>query len=270
MYRPVLVLATFRLQRLSCEPAVNSKPVRILLLDIEGTTTPIAFVHDVLFLYARSRASDYLKAHRDSIETLECIAKLSEEHAADLRANGQPPSVIDGSEGFDTMVRYIQRLIDSDSKSTALKSLEGTIWSEGYKDGTLKGQVFPDVPGAFDRWRRANLKISIFSSGSKLAQKLLFSHTEAGDLSRYIDSYFDTSIGPKLSSQSYKLISKKLRLPAAEILFISDTVRELDAAKEAGMQTLLCRRLGNDPQFPPGDHEIIESFHGVPQIKAST
>jgi enolase-phosphatase E1 len=214
---------------------------------------------------------NYLAASIDSTETRHDIAKLSEEYVADLERNLNPPLLVDGPRGpeVDSIVRYVQWLIDRNSKSTALKSLQGKIWSQGYSDGTLKAQVFCDVPQALERWHHANLKISIFSSGSVLAQQLLFSHTEAGDLTQYIDWYFDTTTGAKGAPQSYELIAAALREPAEDILFISDVVGELNAARAAGMQTLLCVRPGNDRQAPSEDHKIIQSFDQVTEQKSA-
>jgi enolase-phosphatase E1 len=154
-------------------------------------------------------------------------------------------------------------LIDRDRKSTGLKSLQGKIWKQGYSDGTLKAQLFADVRPALERWRRAGLKISIFSSGSSLAQKLLFAHTEAGDLTRFIDNYFDTTVGSKTDAASYRQIASALSLPAQEILFISDVVPELEAAGAAGMRTLLCVRPGNDSQHLAERYPQIRDFDEI-------
>jgi enolase-phosphatase E1 len=208
---------------------------RGILLDIEGTTTPIAFVHDVLFSYARDHVREFLAT--DS--AAEDIALLREEQANDV---GAPESIAE----------YVEWLISIDRKSTALKSLQGKIWRQGYEDGSLKSQVFADVAPAFARWRERGLRISIFSSGSVLAQQLLFAHTEVGDLTPYIDSYFDTNVGKKGDAESYRKIAAAMGLPSQEILFVSDVVAELDAANESGMNTLLSIRPGNAPaeQYP--------------------
>ena len=219
--------------------------VRSILLDIEGTTTPIAFVHEVLFSYARAHARDFLSDNEDD------VALLREEHATDVKNNLQPP---------ESIPDYIDWLIDRDRKSTGLKSLQGKIWRQGYVNGSLKSQVFADVAPAFERWRAAGLKISIFSSGSVLAQQLLFAHTEAGDLTRFIDDYFDTNVGKKGEAESYRKIAISMDLKPSEILFISDVVAELEAAKEAGMKTILSIRPGNSPQEWP---ETIRSFDEV-------
>lgn len=228
--------------------------IRAILLDIEGTTTPIAFVHDVLFTYARTHVRDYLAQHADELN--EDIAQLRNEQSGEKQA---PPLTHD----LDSIANYVNWLIDRDRKSTGLKSLQGKIWREGYETGVLKAQVFDDVRPAFERWNRANLPISIFSSGSALAQQLLFAHTEDGDLTPFIGNYFDTSVGAKGEAKSYRTIAEKLNLPASEILFVSDVVTELEAAREAGMQTRLAIRPGNKPQPDPDRFEQIRSLDQI-------
>ena len=242
--------------------------VRGILLDIEGTTTPIAFVHDVLFSYARAHASDFLKNNIYSDEVRADLSMLYEEHARDVVEDRHPPEL---TEEIESLAEYIEWLIDYDRKSTGLKSLQGKIWRHGYLDGSLKSQVFEDVAPALERWRAAGLKVSIFSSGSVLAQQLLFAHTSAGDLTRFIDSYFDTNTGKKGEAESYRCIAAEMNLEPREIVFISDVVAELDAAEEAGMKTLLSVRAGNQIQAPT-HHQAIESLdqwggHGGPPLQ---
>ena len=221
--------------------------VRAILLDIEGTITPIAFVHEVLFSYARDHAKEFLASEVDE----EDIARLREEHAADVSKGEQPPA---------ELAAYVEWLIARDRKSTGLKSLQGKIWRQGYLDGSLKSQVYADVAPAFARWRARGLSINIFSSGSVLAQQLLFAHTDAGDLTKFIDQYFDTNVGKKGEAASYRRIAERLSLRAEEILFISDVVAELDAANEAGMETLLSIRPGNPPQEAAERYRAIHTF----------
>jgi len=241
--------------------------IRGILLDIEGTTTPISFVHEVLFAYARRQLTNFLAEHFDSTEVVADLANLRQEHAADLSQGLNPPLLIAGGRDaqFDSLVAYVNWLMDRDRKSTGLKSLQGKIWKGGYAAGTLKSEVFADVPAAFERWRRASLSINIFSSGSSLAQKLLFAHTERGDLTPFIDNYFDTTVGSKQELTSYRLIAELLGLRASEILFASDVVAELDAANAAGLHTLLCVRPGNPPQPFAERYRCIQSFATVLQ-----
>ena len=229
-----------------------------VLLDIEGTVTPISFVHDVLFPYARAHVESFLDSHSNQPEVQADIKKLREEQVIDTEELRQLPI-----NSIDTVVTYVNRLIDLDRKSPALKSLQGKIWKAGYEDGSLKSPVYPDVIDAFKRWRDAGIKINIFSSGSVLAQQLLFAHTDGGDLTRYIDQYFDTSIGKKMDPESYAKIAGKLSIDSTQLLFVSDVVAELYAAKEAGMQTRLCIRPGNPPQ-PASQFQSITNFDGVP------
>ena len=228
--------------------------VRGILLDIEGTTTPIAFVHDVLFTYARENVREFLAANADKEEVRADIAMLREEHADDGSKERNPPPLV---------AEYVEWLIDADRKSTGLKSLQGKIWRQGYKDGSLKSQVFADVMPAFERWHAQGFSINIFSSGSVLAQKLLFAHTEVGDLTRFIDDYFDTNVGKKGDAESYRRIAEKMKLQARQILFISDVTGELDAAHEAGMKTLLSVRPGNAPQ---DNHDQYTEIHDLNKI----
>ena len=233
--------------------------VRAILLDIEGTTTPIAFVHEVLFSYARTHVREFLENNVGSEYVLEDIALLTEEHVADVMSGETPPELSD----VESVAAYVEWLIERDRKSTALKSLQGKIWRQGYVDGSLRAQVYADVAPAFERWKKKGLSINIFSSGSVLAQKLLFAYTEAGDLTRFIDHYFDTNIGKKGEAESYRRIAELMRVNAEEVLFVSDVVAELDAAREAGMQTLLSIRPGNQVQERAGNFKTIESFEEI-------
>jgi enolase-phosphatase E1 len=235
-------------QRRSPRDIDMTQDVRAILLDIEGTTTPIAFVHDVLFSYARDHVREFLKENSPA----EDIALLREEHAVDAKEGRNPPPLV---------AEYIEWLIKLDRKSTGLKSLQGKIWRKGYEDGSLQAQVFADVAPAFERWHGRGLRIGIFSSGSVLAQQLLFAHTEAGDLTRFIESYFDTNVGKKGDAESYRKIAEAMGLEPCQILFISDMVVELEAANEAGMETLLSIRPGNTPQ--PQRYTSISTFDSI-------
>jgi enolase-phosphatase E1 len=227
---------------------------RAILLDIEGTTTPIAFVHEVLFSYARTHVKDFLATNINSAEVSADVALLREEQTTDVSKGHQPP---------DSIAAYVEWLIERDRKSTGLKSLQGKIWRQGYVNGSLKSQVYADVAPALERWRAQGLSINIFSSGSVLAQQLLFAHTQAGDLTKFIDNYFDTNVGKKSEAESYRRIAEALQLRADEVLFISDVVAELDAASQAGMRTLLSIRPGNPPQNNTERHQTIHTFNEI-------
>jgi enolase-phosphatase E1 len=239
--------------------------VQGILLDIEGTTTPIHFVYQVLFPFVRAHLKDYLGRHADSEELQRDLSLLHEEYLKDLEQGLAPPewSADPPESQIESVARYVFWLMDRDRKSTGLKSLQGKIWQQGYLTGELKSQVFQDVPPALEYWKIKNLDVRIFSSGSALAQRLLFANTEVGDLSRFLDGYFDTNIGSKTDQESYRKIANQFHLPVAEMLFISDMTAELDAAKRAGMQTLLCVRPGNLPQPEKHTHGVISSFSEI-------
>ena len=241
---------------------LNEPSASLILLDIEGTTTPIDFVYKTLFPFARARVKDFLSRNFDALEIQTDFAQLRAEHSADVSQGLNPPALEceSSAERLEATVAYIHWLMDRDRKSTPLKSIQGRIWREGYQAGELLGQVFDDVPPAFARWRRQNKLICIYSSGSALAQKLLFAHTAAGDLSDYICRYFDTTIGHKIDPDSYRRIAEELRLAPAEAVFISDAIAELDAARAAGMETVLALRPGNHPVELPINHPTVESF----------
>ncbi|MEK6406764.1 MAG: acireductone synthase [Acidobacteriota bacterium] len=242
-----------------------TKPVKVLLLDIEGTTTPIDFVYKILFPYARKNVKPYLAAHRSSPEVQPDIRALLEENAEDARRELDPPLLKGPAEHVpvDRVAAYVQWLMDRDRKSTPLKSLQGKLWEEGYGNGELRSQIFEDVTRAFKRWREQNKEICIYSSGSVLAQRLLFANTEAGDLTSFISGYFDTNIGAKQDPESYRRIANSLERLPEEIVFVSDVTAELDAAASAGFETLLCVRPGNPIQGPSPSHAVIHGFDEI-------
>lgn len=241
---------------------LNVPSAALILLDIEGTTTPIDFVYKTLFPFARARVKDFLGGAWDALEVQTDLAQLRAEQAADIAQGLNPPALEceSSTERLESAVAYIHWLMDRDRKSTPLKAIQGRIWREGYESGELFGEVFDDVPPTFARWRKQNKLICIYSSGSALAQKLLFAHTTAGDLTGYIHRYFDTTIGHKTEEDSYRRIAEELRLAPAEAVFISDAVAELDAARAAGMKTILALRPGNRPVEPPLAHPAVTSF----------
>jgi enolase-phosphatase E1 len=242
-----------------------TKPVSVLLLDLEGTTTPFDFVYKILYPHAREHVKTYLEEHRASTEVQSDIRDLLQENADDVRRGLDPPLISGPAEqvSLDEVVGYFQWLMDHDRKITPLKSLQGKIWEEGYGKGELRGQVFEDVPPAFKRWREQLKSICIYSSGSVLAQRLMFANTEAGDLTSFIGSYFDTKIGAKQDPDSYTKIAAELERPPSEIVFVSDRLIELDAAAAAGFEVLLCKRPGNDPQTAPLSKALVYSFDEI-------
>ena len=244
---------------------LSTSSVHGILLDIEGTTSPVDFVYQVLFPFVRAQLKDYLRRNADSAELRRDLSMLREEHLKDLEQGLAPPNWIDQplDAQIESVAHYVFWLMDRDRKSTGLKSLQGKIWQEGYVRGELRSRVFQDVPPALKYWKSKNLDVRIFSSGSVLAQKLLFANTEVGDLTGFLRGYFDTNIGPKTDQESYRKIANDFQLPASEVLFISDITAELDAAKCAGMRTLLCGRPDNPPQPEQQGHGIISSFSEV-------
>lgn len=233
------------------------------MLDIEGTTTPADFVYRGLFPYASSRMDSFLQEHFQDSEIQAVLSDLRAQHQADERHGLRPPGWPEEPEEsrWRSAAAYGRWLIERDSKCTALKSLQGKIWQYGYARGDLKGEVYPDVPTAFARWRGQQKKICIYSSGSELAQRLLF-RTVPGDLTQHIAGFFDTRVGPKTDPDSYKKIAVALGDRPEEILFISDAVKEIQAAEAAGMHAVLCMR-GADSIAEPTRHRVIRSFDEI-------
>jgi enolase-phosphatase E1 len=231
--------------------------VKAVLLDIEGTTTPIAFVYGVLFPFARAHLTEFIAAHAGSPAVSDLTRVLRAEHAAD-QSPGEPPPP--WSAGVAT---YALWLMDRDRKSPGLKGLQGLVWEEGYQAGQLQGQVFPDVPAAIRRWRQAGLDVAIYSSGSELAQRRLFESTEHGDLAPLLSGFFDTAVGAKTSAESYARVAKALGCEPRQVLFISDVTAELVAARTAGLQTRLSIRPGNPPQPGAESFESVTTFETV-------
>ena len=234
--------------------SLSALRTRAIVLDVEGTTTPIEFVYAVLFPYAREHAPAYLQREGNSDALRPAIDRLYAEQRDDLARGLQPP---------EPLVEYIGWLMDQDRKSPGLKALQGLIWRQGFESGELHGQVYPDVPLAFERWRRLGLEIYIYSSGSVLAQQLLFGSTAGGDLKRYLNGYFDTGVGPKTSAASYRAIARTVHAEPTAVLFVSDVVAELDAAREAGFQTSLCVRESGHDTSTAGRHSMIRSFDEI-------
>jgi enolase-phosphatase E1 len=183
-----------------------------IVTDIEGTTTPIAFVRDVLFPYARSRLADFLAAHGEEPEIAAALAE------ATCLADGRP------------VLQALLGWMDADAKVTPLKTLQGLIWDDGYRCGELKGLIYPDVPPVLRRWFAAGVRLYVYSSGSEAAQRLIFGYSDAGNLAGLFDGFFDTRIGAKREPASYTAIAKAVDAAAGHILFLSDIGQELDAA----------------------------------------
>jgi 2,3-diketo-5-methylthio-1-phosphopentane phosphatase len=222
---------------------------RVYLLDIEGTTTSISFVYDVLFPWVRARLEAYLTAHWDAPGTRDLVDLLRAQADRDL-ADGLDVPAITGTDPETERAAVVQNVLaqmDADRKTTALKALQGVMWRDGYAGGELVGHLFEDVPSAIDAWRRAGARVAIYSSGSVAAQRLLFGHSVAGDLIPQLDGFFDTTTGPKKEAASYLAIAAALDVRPTDITFVSDNLDELRAASEAGCRCVLSVRPGNPP-----------------------
>jgi enolase-phosphatase E1 len=235
---------------------LTARGVGCVLLDIEGTTTPISFVHEVLFPFARAHLDEFLESERRRGALPGILDTLAAEHAADLARGETPPAR--ARDGWPAS--YLRWLMDRDRKSPALKQLQGLVWERGYQAGELRGQVFADVAPAVRAWRAAGIEVAIYSSGSELAQRRLFESIEDGDLTPSLSAFFDTRVGAKQSVESYRNIARALGRNPAGVLFISDVVGELAAAREAGMLVLLCVRPGNPVQGDADRFEAVKEF----------
>lgn len=209
-------------------------PVQFILTDIEGTTSSISFVADELFPYFREHIRELLKMKN---------------HPAVAEAFAETVSLAEAEDGLmlstdEDILKTLHRWSVDDRKITPLKTLQGILWEIGYKNGSLKGHVYPDVAPKLAQWKASGIQLGVFSSGSVAAQKLIFGYSVAGDLTPYFSAYFDTKTGGKRETRTYEIIASQLEVPAAEILFLSDVKEELEAAREAGFQTIQLVRPG--------------------------
>ncbi len=227
--------------------------MKTILTDIEGTTSSISFVRDVLFPYARSALPGFIAARGDEPEVRRWLDVVAAE------VGGQPND--------ETLVDTLQRWVDADRKHTALKALEGMLWQDGYARADFRAHVYPDAALALRAWAAVGHPIAVYSSGSVAAQKLFFGHSEAGDLTPLVSAWFDTEVGGKREADSYRRIAAQLGRPADEVIFLSDVVEELDAARDAGLHTVLLDRREDYPQPRHGaathGHRRVESFSDI-------
>jgi enolase-phosphatase E1 len=220
--------------------------IKAILTDIEGTTSAVSFVFDVLFPYAARHLPDFVRQNAgrtDVAEQLGAVRRDSQEPDADV----------------ERVIAILLGWIAEDRKATPLKALQGMVWEQGYQAGQLKGHVYPDAVQALKDWHQQGYRLFVYSSGSIQAQKLIFGCSEAGDLSPLFSGYFDTTSGPKREAQSYKRISEAMGIAPGEILFLSDIVQELDAARDAGMATCGLAREGGKL----AGHETVASFADI-------
>jgi enolase-phosphatase E1 len=232
-----------------------------VVLDIEGTTCPVSFVSTVLFPYAAARLETFLQDKAQEPEVQQLLEAVRQARSGDAEA---------AAAGLDCsstspVVPYLQWLIRIDRKLTALKDLQGMIWADGYASGALHGPLFADVAAALRRWRRQGLGLSVYSSGSVAAQQMLYGHSSGGDLRPVFSHWFDTRLGAKNDSSSYRAIAERLNCAPERVLFISDANAELVAARTAGMQVLFSERPGN-PQTADDGFERIDTFSSLQLI----
>ncbi|WP_455852023.1 acireductone synthase [Pantoea endophytica] len=199
--------------------------IRAIVTDIEGTTSDIQFVHQVLFPYARQHLAAYVRENHTDENVAAALNAVRAESAA-------PQASLE--ELITTLTNYI----DEDRKSPGLKALQGMIWRAGYVEGQFTGHLYPDVLPAFERWQQRGIGLYVYSSGSVAAQKLLFGYSDEGDLTSLFSGYFDTGVGAKREAQSYRNIAEKIGLAPPSLLFLSDIYQELDAAADAGWHTV--------------------------------
>jgi len=221
-----------------------------VVTDIEGTTGSIAFVRDVLFPYAKRHLRDFVAAHRDDPLVVQLLR--------DAAAAANEPAAAEAR-----VVELLSAWIDEDRKVTALKTLEGLIWEDGYARGVLRGHVYADAAAGLRRWHADGIGLYVFSSGSIAAQKLLFGHSEAGDLTQLFAGYFDTTVGAKGDADSYARIAEAIGAAPADLLFLSDREPELDAAHVAGWQVAF---LARPADTPPGVTSKFRSFTSFDEI----
>ncbi|MFK3973801.1 acireductone synthase [Pseudomonas sp. NPDC087358] len=207
--------------------------IKAILTDIEGTTSAVSFVFDVLFPYAAAHLPDYVRQHATEAEVAVQLQAVRDD-------SGEPQADV------ERVIEILLGWIAEDRKATPLKALQGMVWQQGYLAGQLKGHVYPDAVEALQRWHRQGYELYVYSSGSIQAQKLIFGRSEAGDLSGLFRGYFDTTSGPKRDANSYRSIASAIGHPAQQILFLSDIVQELDAAQHAGMPTCALVREGGE------------------------
>ena len=228
-------------------------PVRAILTDIEGTTSSISFVKDVLFPYARRALPSFVREHGSDPEVRRWLDVVATEQG--------------GMCNDDMIVEVLQGWIDEDRKHTALKALQGMVWSAGYRNADFTAHMYPDAADALREWHAAGLPMYVYSSGSVPAQKLFFGHSDAGDLTGLVSGWFDTEVGGKRDATSYARIADGIGVRAGDMLFLSDVVEELDAARDAGLQTVLVDRREDYAQARRGDathgHRRVESFADV-------
>lgn len=208
--------------------------IRVILTDIEGTTSSISFVHDVLFPYATEHLPAFVREQQATPDVSEQLDLVADESGADRK-------------DIEALIETLQGWIREDRKATPLKSLQGMVWEQGYLQGELKGHIYDDAAQYLQHWHDRGLRLYVYSSGSVKAQKLIFGFTSAGDFTSFFSGYFDTRVGGKKEPEAYHNILRELGVEAATVLFLSDIKAELEAAEAAGMKTAWLVRNGELP-----------------------
>ncbi len=244
--------------------------IQAIVLDIEGTTCPVDFVSKTLFPFAQKHLNSALmrRDHEPEIDALVQEAINEWELDPDPVSQAMLMQSQQATPSTREVGDYLQHLIQADRKSTALKELQGIIWKQGYLSGEIQSPLFPDVCPQLDKWRREEIALAVYSSGSIQAQKLLYAHSNQGDITGRFCQWFDTRTGPKLADQSYTIIAQKLELHPNQVLFVSDHPGECDAARQAGMKAMFCMREGN-PHQDPGGHDVAQKLSDIDLHKIS-
>ncbi|HLT14792.1 MAG TPA: acireductone synthase [Marinobacter sp.] len=222
--------------------------IRVILTDIEGTTSSISFVHDVLFPYASKHLPEFVRDnHHTTRAVAEQLAIVADKSGVD-------------SKDLDGLIDVLQSWIAEDRKEGSLKALQGMVWEQGYHSGELKGHIYPDAADYLKRWHDRGLRLFVYSSGSVKAQKLIFGHSNEGDFTPFFSGYFDTEVGGKKEAQSYRNILAELGVDPNTVLFLSDVEAELDAAEQAGLKTAWLVR---DTELPDTGRFVARDFAEV-------
>ncbi|CAA0091411.1 Enolase-phosphatase E1 [Zhongshania aliphaticivorans] len=222
--------------------------INAIVTDIEGTTSSIEFVHSVLFPYASKKLPDFIRQNHDHKAVAAALADTAKQSGIDVH-------------NTEALITQLLQWIADDKKVTPLKTLQGLIWEHGYRNGDYQAHIYPDALSKLTAWQQQNINLYVYSSGSIYAQKLFFGFNEGGDLQTLFTDYFDTTTGPKREAASYRVIKQAIGLPANEILFLSDTLEEVDAAAEIGMSTAWVQRQPPIAQHTP--HQCVSSFSDI-------
>lgn len=221
------------------------KPIAIVT-DIEGTTSSIRFVKDILFVYAEQFLPDFVRKHKEERDVARQLRAISENTGIPLKDT-------------DAIIAQLRQWMREDNKSTELKALQGMVWELGYQRGEYQAHIYPDVPDKLREWLDDGINLYVYSSGSEKAQRLFFRYSNFGDLRLLFAGYFDTTIGAKRDAESYYKLAEQVALAPSDMLFLSDIEEELDAAAEAGMRTTWVIR----PQESTVDASKIKSKHPI-------